>query len=60
MTNDDIPDFDKVKESENPLELIATKFEAKGYLPADLFMAFDYDNDDVLTIQEIKDGLRTE
>ena len=36
------------------------KFEAKGYTPSDLFFAFDEDLDEVLSIQEIKDGLRTE
>ena len=36
------------------------KFEAKGYNPSELFFAFDIDLDEVLTIQEIKDGLRTE
>jgi hypothetical protein len=34
ITNEDIPDFDKVKEKENVFELIATKFEAKGYNPS--------------------------
>ena len=36
------------------------KFEARGYTPSDLFFAFDQDLDEVLSIQEIKDGLRTE
>jgi len=60
ITNEDIPDFDKIKDRENIFELIATKFEAKGYTPSDLFFAFDEDLDEVLSIQEIKDGLRTE
>ena len=60
VMNEDIPDFDKVREKENVFELIATKFEAKGYNPSELFFAFDIDLDEVLTIQEIKDGLRTE
>ena len=60
ITNEDIPDFDKIKESENIFEQIATKFEAKGYSPSDLFFAFDEDLDEVLSIREIKDGLRTE
>jgi hypothetical protein len=34
LTNDDIPDFDKIKERENPLDSIVTKFEEKGYTPA--------------------------
>lgn len=50
ITNDDIPDFDKIKESDNIFELIATKFEAKGYSPSDLFFAFDQDLDEVLSI----------
>jgi hypothetical protein len=58
LTNDDIPDFDKIKERENPLDSIVTKFEEKGYTPSQAFMAFDDDCDEVLTIQEIKDGLR--
>jgi hypothetical protein len=36
------------------------KFEAKGYSPSEMFFAFDEDLDEVLSIQEIKDGLRTE
>lgn len=34
LTNNDIPDFDKIKERENPLDSIVIKFEEKGYTPA--------------------------
>ena len=60
ITDSDIPDFDKVKEKENVFEVIATKFEAKGNSPSDMFLAFDDDMDEVLSLQEIKDGLRNE
>lgn len=50
ISNEDIPDFDKVKEKENVFELITMKFEAKGYSPSEMFFAFDEDLDEVLSI----------
>jgi hypothetical protein len=53
----DIPEYQKIKQRENPLDSVVIKFEEAGYSPESAFMAFDEDCDDVLTIQEIKEGL---
>lgn len=58
MNNDDIPDYDKIKAKENPMESVVAKFDSMGYTAEQAFMAFDWDGDEVLTISEIKDGLR--
>ena len=40
------------------MEAIVAKLDLMGYSAEQAFMAFDWDGDEVLTIQEIKDGLR--
>lgn len=56
VSNNDIPDYDKIKTPPNPLESVVAKFESQGWSAEDAFMAFDFDCDEVLTIEEIKDG----
>jgi len=52
----DIPNYDKIKVRDNPLDSIVKKFEEQGFTPQEAFLAFDDDCDEVLTIEEIKDG----
>jgi Ca2+-binding EF-hand superfamily protein len=54
----DIPDYVKFAERENPLEPVVRKLEEKGFNAERAFKAFDEDCDEVLTINEIKEGLR--
>ena len=54
----DIPDYDKIKVRENPLEPVVKKLEEKGMTPAQAFGVLDEDEDEVLTKQEITDGLK--
>lgn len=58
MRNEDIPDYDKIKQPENPLESVVAKLESMGYTAEQAFLAFDWDGDEVLTIAEIKEGFR--
>ena len=55
----DIPDFDKIaQEKENPLDSVVKKIEAKGMTVEQAFDLFDDDGDEVLTITEIKEGIK--
>ncbi len=56
--NDDIPDYDTIKDKANPMEAIVQKLEEQGYTAQQAFDAFDWDGDEVLTISEIKDGMQ--
>ena len=50
----DIPDYDKIAERPNPLEPVVAKFADNGYEPiSQAFIAFDEDEDGVLTLEEI-------
>ena len=53
----DIPDYDKIAERPNPLEAVVKKFEENGYTPTQAFIAFDEDEDEVLTLEEIREGV---
>jgi Ca2+-binding EF-hand superfamily protein len=55
---DDIPNYDKIKVKENPMESVVKKLEEKGLDPKRAFYAFDEDCDEVLTVEEIKKGLK--
>eukprot|EP00347_Sterkiella_histriomuscorum_P000238 403376652 len=56
---EDIPDFDKIaKEKINPLDSIVKKIENKGMTLEQAFNLFDDDGDEVLTVQEIKNGIK--
>jgi hypothetical protein len=57
VTNSDIPDYDKVKAPVNPMEPVVAKIEAQGWTALDAYAALDFDEDGVLTIDEIRDGL---
>jgi len=54
----DIPEYKKIAERENPLDPIVRRFEANGYTPEQAFIMLDDNCDDVLTLKEIKDGLK--
>ena len=58
MKSADIPDYDKIAERQNPLDPVVKKFEENGYTPTQAFIAFDEDEDEVLTLEEIKDGVK--
>lgn len=58
LSADKIPEYAKIKEKENPLESIVEKFESRGYTPEQAFEEFNEDCDEVLTCEEIKEGLR--
>lgn len=56
---EDIPDYDKVvKEKINPLESVVKKIESKGITLEQAFNLFDDDGNEILTKEEIKEGLR--
>ncbi len=56
---EDIPDFDNLQqEKENRLESVVRKIEMRGYTLDMCFTLFDDNGDEILSIQEIKDGLR--
>ncbi len=55
---DDITNYDKMKVKENPMESVVKKLEEKGLDPKRAFYAFDEDCDEVLTVEEIKKGLK--
>ncbi|CDW82059.1 ef hand family protein [Stylonychia lemnae] len=58
---EDIPDFDKLaQERINPLDSIVKKFEQKGITIEQAFDLFDDDEDRVLTMQEIKKGIKNQ
>jgi hypothetical protein len=42
---------------ENPLDAVVRKFEASGYTPEAAFMLFDDNCDDLLTKEEITQGI---
>ena len=55
----DIPDYDKIAERANPLEPVVQKFAERGFTPLSVFMMLDIeDEDDILTFDEIKNGLK--
>ena len=55
----DIPDYDKIADRANPLEPVVAKFAEKGYTPLSVFTMLDIeDEDDILTFDEIKNGLK--
>ena len=58
MKSADIPDYDKLAERENPLDPVVKKFEENGYTVTQAFIAFDDDEDEVLTLEEIKEGVK--
>ncbi len=58
LNEGDIPDYDKIKSRENPMDAVVKKFEENGYTPAQAFLAFDQDCDEVLTVAEIGFGLQ--
>ena len=47
VTADDVPEYAKIAQKQNPLESIVEKFEANGYTPEAAFQAFDDDEDDL-------------
>lgn len=53
-----IPSYEKLAARANPLEAVVKKFEERGYKPSQAFTIFDDDEDEVLTIQEIKNGMK--
>lgn len=54
----DIPDYDSLLVRENPLEPVVRKLASKGWTAAQAFKIFDEDEDEVLTIKEIIEGLK--
>ena len=58
LKSSDIPDYDKVADRPNPLESVVKRFEENGYTPTQAFIAFDDDEDEVLTLEEIKEGVK--
>ena len=59
LKSSDIPDYDKIAERANPLEPVVSKFAERGMTPSDVFTMLDIeDEDDILTLSEIKTGLR--
>ena len=55
----DIPLY-KDEEKENPCDSIVRKIAEKGYDLESVFYIFDDNSDEVLTLQEIKDGLKNQ
>ena len=54
-----IPDYDKAgRETKTPLETLVKKFEESGYTVEQAFDIFDDNGDGVLTVKEVKQGLR--
>ena len=59
MRLEDIPNYDNLAtEKQNPLDSVVKKIERSGYTLDQAFNLFDDNGDQVLTIMEIKDGLR--
>jgi hypothetical protein len=58
LNEGDIPDYDKIKSRDNPLDSVVKRFEENGYTPTQAFLAFDGDCDEVLTVAEIGFGLK--
>ena len=55
----DIPDYDKIVDRANPLEPVVQKFAERGFTPLSVFTMLDIeDEDDILTFDEIKNGLK--
>lgn len=54
---EDIPDYEKVVK-ETPLDSLVKKFERNGYTVEQAFNLFDDNNDQLLTVKEIRDGIR--
>lgn len=57
---EDIPDFDKLEKKENPLEPVVDKIAARGYTLEQCFTLFDENGDEILSKEEIKEGLKNQ
>jgi hypothetical protein len=53
-----IPNYDDIKEKDNPLETVVNKIEETGRTLEVLFHELDLDNDHVLTLKEIETGIK--